>query len=79
MATHIRLSRVGATKKPFYRIVVADKSFPRDGRCLEILGTYDPAKGIEKSTVNKERTQWWLSKGAKPSETVNHILRSVRS
>ncbi|MDO8462073.1 MAG: 30S ribosomal protein S16 [Deltaproteobacteria bacterium] len=75
MATHIRLARTGAKKRPMYRLVVADKSFPRDGRFLEILGTYDPAKGIEKATYDKVRVDFWISRGALPSETVGQILQ----
>ena len=75
MATKIRLSRHGAKKRPHYRIVVADERFSRDGRFIEIVGYYDPAKGLENCTLKKERIQWWLGKGAQTTETVGHILK----
>ena len=75
MATRIRLARTGTTKKPSYRIVVADKERPRDGEFLEILGQYDPMQGIKKAKVNKERVQYWVTRGAKPTETVQAILK----
>ncbi len=75
MPVTIRLSRHGAKKHPFYRIVVADSRFPRDGRYLEQLGTYDPAPSPARVTVKRERLESWLTRGAKPSDTVAHVLK----
>ena len=77
MATVIRLKRMGSNKKPFFRIVVADKSFPRDGRFIEQLGSYDPIKKDGDVNVDMERVNYWISKGAKPSETVGSILKKA--
>jgi small subunit ribosomal protein S16 len=75
MSLKIRLARAGAKKRPFYRIVIADSRSPRDGRFIEIVGTYNPIlpKGDEKRvTLNVERVQHWLSKGA---QTTDRVLR----
>ncbi|HEX5036800.1 MAG TPA: 30S ribosomal protein S16 [bacterium] len=77
METKIRLARFGAKKKPFYRIVVATMTRSRDGRFLEVVGHYDPAKGIEKATIDKTKVEQWMKKGAKPTDTVRHILKNV--
>ena len=77
MATVIRLKRMGSNKKPFFRIVVADRQFPRDGRFIEELGHYDPLKKENNVTLDKERINYWISKGAKPSETVQSILKKA--
>jgi small subunit ribosomal protein S16 len=70
----IRLSRAGAKKRPFYRIVVTDARSPRGGRFLENIGTFDPAKdGI--FTVNSDRLTYWTSKGARASETVTRLIK----
>lgn len=74
MAVKIRLRRMGAKKAPFYRIVVADSRSPRDGRFLEVVGTYNPVKGQEVVTVNEEKAMYWLSNGAIPTDTVRSIL-----
>lgn len=77
MALAIRMSRGGRRNLPFYRIVVADKRYPRDGRYLEKLGTYDPrlpANNDKRIVLNKERIQYWLSQGAKPSDRVARFL-----
>jgi small subunit ribosomal protein S16 len=79
MKTKIRLSRFGAKKKPFYRIVVASSTSPRNGRFLEVIGSYDPKKGIEKAIVNKERISFWMVRGAQPTEIVKQILRKNES
>jgi small subunit ribosomal protein S16 len=79
MATRIRLRRIGRKKLPLYRIVVADQEAPRDGRFIEILGTYNP-KGktaAEKVTVDAEKARQWISKGALPSETVQSLLKQA--
>jgi small subunit ribosomal protein S16 len=75
MAVKLRLTRVGAKKKPFYRVVVADSRSPRDGRFIENVGTYDPNPEPPVIQLNAERIQHWLSKGAKPSETVAHLFK----
>ena len=75
MAVVIRLSRRGANKKPFYRVVAADENFPRDGRYLEVLGTYDPKNKAGKGTLKKDRIQYWVSKGARTSSAVSQILK----
>ena len=77
MAVTLRLTRKGAKRRPFYRIVAADSRYPRDGRFLENLGTYDPkAKEPEdKVKLNMERIRYWLEEGAKPSNTVKSLLK----
>jgi small subunit ribosomal protein S16 len=72
----IRLSRIGKKKHPFYRVVVTEKTRPRDGRFVEIVGTYDPLKKTAGVELNAERVQYWLSKGAQPSDTVRSFLRN---
>jgi len=71
----IRLNRMGAKKKPFYRIVVADSRAPRDGRFIEILGNYDPVKQDAPVTIDEEKVLDWMAKGAQPTDTVRSILR----
>ena len=75
MAVKIRLTRKGTKKKPFYRIVAADVECPRDGRFLELLGTYDPMVEPAAITLKEERIQYWLGEGAEPSTTVKSILK----
>lgn len=75
MAVKIRLARYGAKKKPFYRIVVADGQYPRDGRFLENVGTYNPMVEPNEITLKKERIEYWLGQGAKPTDTVNSLLK----
>ena len=79
MSVVIRLSRHGTKSKPFYRVVAAHKEFPRDGRFLEVLGTYNPKDPSSKGKVNGERINFWISKGAKPSRTVAQILKRAAS
>ncbi|MEK6691054.1 MAG: 30S ribosomal protein S16 [Nitrospirota bacterium] len=74
MAVRIRLTRMGAKKKPFYRVVVANSRMPRDGRFLEILGTYNPLKDPSEIKIDAEKTLSWLRKGAQPSDTVKNLL-----
>jgi small subunit ribosomal protein S16 len=79
MATRIRLRRVGRKGLPLYRIVVADQEAPRDGRFIEILGTYNP-KGetaADKVKVDAEKARQWIAKGATPSDTVQSLLKQV--
>jgi small subunit ribosomal protein S16 len=75
MALRIRLARFGAKKRPFYRIVVANSESPRDGKFLEILGTYDPRKDPAGVTVQEELLSLWLSRGATPTDTVASLLK----
>jgi len=74
MAVKIRLARMGAKSKPFYRIVVANSESPRDGRFLEIVGNYDPQKNPAEVTLKEDRIADWISKGAKPTLTVSQLL-----
>ena len=71
----IRLRRAGATKKPHYRVVVADSREPRDGRFVEVLGHYDPRKDPAIVKIDAERTEYWIGKGAQPSDTVRSLLK----
>jgi len=71
----IRLARIGKKKKPFYRVVVMDKRKPRNGRTVEIVGTYDPLKNPAEVKINAERVKYWLGCGAQPSDTVRSFLR----
>jgi small subunit ribosomal protein S16 len=75
MPVRLRLTRMGAKKRPFFRIVAADSEAPRDGRFLEILGFYDPKTDPATVNLKEERVKFWLEKGAKPSETVRSILK----
>lgn len=75
----IRLSRHGAKKDPHYRVVVSEKSSPRDGRFLEIVGHYNPALKPIRLHLDLERVDYWVSQGAQPSETVRSLIRRVRS
>lgn len=74
MAVRIRLKRMGAKKRPFYRVIVADSRSPRDGRFIETLGTYNPLKNPAEVNLNAERVSLWLARGAQPSDTVKHLL-----
>ena len=77
MQTRIRLSRFGAKKKPYYRIVVSSVTSSRDGRFLEVVGHYDPRLGIEKADLNQERVSHWISRGAQPTQAVKQIIKNV--
>ena len=74
MAVKLRLLRMGAKKAPFYRIVAADSRAPRDGRFIELLGTYDPRTNLAKVTIKEEEVLKWLNNGAQPSDTVKNLL-----
>ena len=74
MAVKLRLKRMGAKQKPFYRIVAADSRSPRDGRFIETVGTYNPIKNPEEINVNEEKALYWLNKGAQPTDTVRSLL-----
>lgn len=73
----IRLRRMGAKKAPFYRIVVADSRYPRDGRFIEQLGTYDPLAEPAAIKVDAERAQAWIKTGAQPTDTVKRLLKQA--
>jgi len=75
LAVVLRMTRRGAKKKPFYRIVAADSRSPRDGKFLEMLGTYDPLKSENNIKIDSEKVASWIKKGAKPSETVASLLK----
>lgn len=75
MATKIRLRRMGAKKRPFYRIVVADARSPRDGKFIEEIGYYDPTTNPTTVKIDEEKALKWLSDGAKPSDTVKSLLQ----
>ena len=77
MAVKIRLRRVGAKKAPFYRIVVADSRYPRDGRFIEEIGTYNPLTQPAEIKVDAERAQAWIKTGAQPTETVKALLKKA--
>ena len=74
----IRLKRIGKKKKPFYRVVVIEKSRARDGREVEYVGTYDPLKKPAEIKLNSERVKHWLTQGAQPSDTVRSFIRSQK-
>ena len=74
MAVRVRLARVGAKKRPVYRVVVADKRSPRDGRFIEHIGQYNPTKDPAEFTIDQKRLEHWLGQGAQPSETVRRLL-----
>ena len=73
----IRLRRMGAKKAPFYRIVVADSRYPRDGRFIEEIGTYDPRQDPAAINIDVERAQAWIKTGAQPTETVRDLLKKA--
>ena len=73
----IRLRRMGAKKAPFYRIVVADARCPRDGRCIEEIGTYNPLVESNNITVDVEKAQTWIKNGAQPTDTVRGLLKKA--
>ena len=77
MAVKIRLRRIGAKKKPMYRLVIADSRAPRDGRFVESVGHYNPLVNPASITVNEERIQQWLKWGAQPTETVKSLLARI--
>lgn len=75
MAVKLRLKKMGSKKRPFYRIVAADAKSPRDGRFIEIVGTYDPIKVPAVVTLDKEKAVKWIKNGAQPTDTVKSILK----
>lgn len=78
MAVAIRLNRQGSKNRPYYKIVVVDSRARRDGRYIEQIGTYDPIKEGENYTIDLEKAEKWIKCGAKPSETVNSMIRKTR-
>lgn len=77
MAVRIRLTRLGRKKRAFYRIIVADSECKRDGKFLDIVGTYDPLMDPAGITINNDKLQEWLGKGAQPTTTVQSLIRKV--
>ena len=75
MAVKIRLRRMGAKKNPFYRVVVADSRFPRDGRFIEEIGYYDPTKNPAEVKIDGQKAKNWIGNGAQPTDTVKAILK----
>jgi len=79
MAVRIRLTRLGRKKKPFYRIVVANSECKRDGKFLEVVGTYDPMQKPAAITIHQDKLKNWLDQGAQPTDTVKNILKMAAS
>ncbi len=77
MAIKLRLTRMGSKKRPFYRIVAVDSQTRRDGRALDFLGHYNPMVDPAEITINKEKVQKWMDRGAQPSDTVRALLRKA--
>ena len=78
MAVSIRLRREGAKNRPYYRVVVTDSRSPRDGKFIEIIGTYDPKLTGQNSSFSVERAEYWISKGAQPSDTVRSLIKKQK-
>jgi len=78
MSVKIRMKRIGAKNTPVFRIVVADGRSPRDGKCIEELGTYQPLKKGNNYTLNLDRANYWVSQGAQPSDTVASFIKKAR-
>jgi small subunit ribosomal protein S16 len=78
MSVTIRMSRHGAKKKPFYRIVVSDRRYPRDGRYIDQVGTYDPRAKTGAVKLDREKIDAWMKKGAQPSQTVSELIKKER-
>jgi small subunit ribosomal protein S16 len=78
MAVSIRLRREGTTNRPYYKVVVADSRSPRDGKFIEIIGNYDPKKTGDNGNIDVARADYWISKGAQPSDTVRSLLKKNR-
>jgi small subunit ribosomal protein S16 len=79
MAVSIRLRREGAKNRPYYKVVVADNRSPRDGKFIEIIGTYDPKIPGQNSSLNIERAEYWIGKGAQPSDTVRSLIKKNKN
>ena len=78
MSVSIRLRREGSLNNPYYKIVVADKRSPRDGKFIEIVGNYDPKKAGNNSNLDLSRVDYWTTRGAQPSETVRSLIKRAR-
>ncbi len=78
MAVKMRLRRMGAKKNPFYRVVVADSRFPRDGRFIEEIGTYNPMVNPSEIKIDAEKATAWIAKGAQPTESVKSLLKRAK-
>jgi small subunit ribosomal protein S16 len=79
MAVAIRLRREGALNRPYFKVVVTDSRSPRDGKFIEIVGTYDPKKAGPNSTLKLDRIEHWISKGAQPSDTVRSLIKKIKN
>ncbi|MCI5121288.1 MAG: 30S ribosomal protein S16 [Candidatus Electrothrix sp. AUS4] len=79
MAVKIRLTRMGRKKQPFYRIIVADSQAPRDGKFLDVVGTYNPMKDPAVVTLDTEKLQDWMGKGAIPTGTVKNLMKKYQA
>ena len=79
MAVMIRLKRIGAKKAPFYRVVVADSRYPRDGRFIEEIGYYDPTKTPSVIKIDTEKADKWIKNGAQPTETVKKLIKNAQA
>jgi small subunit ribosomal protein S16 len=79
MAVSIRLRREGAKNRPYYKVVVADRRSPRDGKFIEAIGTYDPKKKGDNSNIRVDRAEYWIARGAQPSDTVRSLLKKNRA
>jgi small subunit ribosomal protein S16 len=78
VAVSIRLRRMGSTRRPSYRVVVADSRSPRDGRFIEIIGHYNPLTSPPTVKIDREKARTWISKGAQPSNTVKKLIKNVK-
>ena len=79
MAVAIRLRKEGALNRPYFKVVVTDTRSPRDGKFIEIVGTYDPKKAGQNSTLKLDRIEHWISKGAQPSDTVRSLIKKTKN
>jgi small subunit ribosomal protein S16 len=78
MSVAIRLRREGTTNRPYYKVVVTDQRSPRDGKFIEIIGNYDPKKADQNAKIDLSRAEYWISKGAQPSDTVRSLIKKLR-
>src|SRR4029453_13928055 len=78
MAVSIRLRREGAKNRPYYKVVVADSRSPREGKFIEIIGTYDPKKAGHNSTLKVDRAEYWIARGAQPADTVRSLKKKKK-
>ena len=75
MAVKLRLTRIGAKKNPYYRVIVADSRYPRDGRFIDIIGTYNPMVSPAEITIDADKAKTWIKNGAQPTDTVKALLK----